>query len=85
MWSMEHDGEDIPEATEVSSLSFEPNQIPMLIEVFMPPVRARISNRCVKKTLTIPHWLNAEAERAGINFSQFLQSSLKEYLQIPDR
>jgi hypothetical protein len=36
----------------------------------------------IKKTLTIPAWLNLEAERAGVNFSQVLQNGLKEYLHI---
>lgn len=34
------------------------------------------NNRAVKKTLTIPEWLNEEAIRAGINFSQVLQEAL---------
>ena len=39
-------------------------------------------NRAVKKTLTIPSWLNIEAERAGVNFSQILQDGLKARLGI---
>ena len=34
------------------------------------------SNKAVKKTLTIPEWLNEAATRAGINFSQALQETL---------
>jgi hypothetical protein len=34
----------------------------------------------VKKTLTLPYWLNAEAERAGVNFSAVLQKGLKDFL-----
>jgi hypothetical protein len=33
-------------------------------------------NRAVKKTLSIPSWLNAKASRAGVNFSQVLQEAL---------
>ncbi len=36
------------------------------------------NNRAVKKTLTIPEWLNEEAIRAGVNFSQVLQEALME-------
>jgi hypothetical protein len=39
----------------------------------------------VKKTLTIPQWLNEESEKAGVNFSQILQSALKERLGLIDR
>jgi predicted RNase H-like HicB family nuclease len=36
--------------------------------------------RTVKKTLSIPHWLNVAAEREHINFSGVLQEALKERL-----
>ena len=38
--------------------------------------------RAVKKTLTIPSWLNERAIAQGINFSQVLQEALKEKLHI---
>ena len=34
------------------------------------------TKKSIKKTLTIPEWLNERAERIGINFSQVLQESL---------
>lgn len=37
-------------------------------------------NRFVKKTLSIPHWLNVAAEKEHINFSGVLQDALKERL-----
>lgn len=38
--------------------------------------------KSVKKTLTIPSWLNDLAVENGINFSQVLQMALKEQLHI---
>lgn len=39
--------------------------------------------RSVKKTLTIPAWLNDAAElHGGVNYSRLLQNALKEYLGI---
>ncbi|MCL2054447.1 MAG: type II toxin-antitoxin system HicB family antitoxin [Oscillospiraceae bacterium] len=37
-------------------------------------------NKPVKKTLSIPYWLNAAAEKEHINFSRVLQEALKERL-----
>jgi len=37
-------------------------------------------NRYIKKTLSIPHWLNVAAEKEHINFSGVLQEALKERL-----
>ena len=40
------------------------------------------NSKSVKKTLTIPFWLNELAEKSDVNYSQLLQSALKEYLRI---
>ena len=82
LWGMEKDNDEIPEPSLITDLKLEKNAIPLIVEVFMPSVRDRINNRFVKKTLSIPYWLNVEAEREQVNFSQVLQSALKEYLKI---
>lgn len=38
--------------------------------------------KAVKKTLTIPKWLNDKAEREQINFSQLLQAALRQKLGL---
>ena len=38
--------------------------------------------KSVKKTLTIPAWLNSAALEKGINFSQVLQDALKAQLHL---
>lgn len=43
--------------------------------------RKRYNNKAVKKTLSIPEWLNELAMEANINFSQVLQDALKQQLQ----
>ena len=44
--------------------------------------RRKNDSRAVKKTLSIPSWLNARAEQAEVNFSQVLQEALKERLGV---
>jgi predicted RNase H-like HicB family nuclease len=85
LWGMEKDNDPIPEPTEITALKYADGEIPLLVEVFMPPIRERLNNKYVKKTLSIPQWLNAEAEQAGVNFSQILQKGLKEYLHLQNR
>lgn len=82
LWSMEKDGESIPVPSALKDIKLDNNETTMLIDVFMPPVRDRINNKVVKKTLTIPQWLNVEAERQGVNFSMILQNGLKQYLHL---
>lgn len=80
LFGMEQDGDTIPAPTPVKDLRPDEGGVVTMVEVFMPSVRDRINNRVVKKTLTIPAWLNREAEAAHVNFSQVLQDGLKSYL-----
>ena len=42
----------------------------------------KFNSKAVKKTLTIPMWLNTLAEKNHINFSSILQSALKAHLGV---
>jgi hypothetical protein len=44
--------------------------------------RKVLNNASVKKTLSIPSWLNDAAIASGINFSQVLQDALKTQLHL---
>lgn len=80
LYGMERDGDVIPPPTPVKDLHPDDGGVITMVDVFMPSIRDRINNRVVKKTLTIPAWLNREAEAAHVNFSQVLQDGLKTYL-----
>lgn len=82
LWSMEKDDEEIPTPSKITDIKFAKSEIPTLIEVFMPPVRERINNRFVKKTLSLPAWLAARADDSNVNYSKLFQSALIEYLKI---
>ncbi len=56
-----------------------------MIDVDLDAYRRRKDSRAVKKTLTIPSWMNTMAEEAGLSFSQILQEALRERLGIVER
>lgn len=84
IWGMEQDGEEIPEPSKITDLSLTPGQVPVLIDVFMPPVRERINSRFVKKTLSLPAWLASKADEDGVNCSRIFQNALMDYLGVHD-
>ena len=45
------------------------------------PLSYKKSTKSVKKTLTIPEWLNEEAEKRHVNFSSVLQKALLAMIQ----
>lgn len=54
-----------------------------LVAVDVHEYAARHFNRAVRKTVTIPKWMNDTAVARGINFSQTLQNALREELSRP--
>lgn len=82
IWGMEQDEEALPAPTPITNLSLEKNQIPVLVEVFMPPIRERINSKFVKKTLSLPAWLAAKADEDGVNCSKLFQNALMQYLHV---
>ncbi len=82
LYGMEQDNEEIPTPTNLMDLQINVGDVPVLIEVFMPPVRDRIRNRFVKKTLSLPAWLAAQADEKGVNCSKVFQKALMDYLHI---
>jgi predicted RNase H-like HicB family nuclease len=68
-------GEPLPQPSDIDSLSGEKI---MLVVADVENIKSQ--TRYVKKTLSIPHWLNVAAEKEHINFSGVLQEALKERL-----
>ena len=69
-----------PEPTPLSEIRRKRDEIATLVDADIDAYRRTLENRAVKKTLTIPSWLNEKAVGAGINFSHVLQKALKEEL-----
>ena len=81
---LEDEKAEIPKPSDIKSLILEKDDITTFISADTMEYRKKRENKAVKKTLTLPSWLNAAAEDAEINFSQILQKALKEELQIID-
>lgn len=79
---LEEDDEKIPEPSNLKDIKIEDNQKTSLISVWMPTVRKAINNKPIKKTLTIPQWLDVMAREKDINFSYILQEGLKKELNL---
>lgn len=85
LYDLEEEGESIPLASEVSAIKTEKGEFVSLVSCDTLEYRQYYDNKAVKKTLTIPAWLNTMSEREGINFSAVLQSALKSELHITNR
>ena len=73
--------EEIPVPSEIDRIHEEDGTI-VIIEFDMQEYLRKHNSKAVKKTLSIPEWLNEEATAMGVNFSQVLQEALMSKLNI---
>ncbi len=85
LYGMETDNDEIPNASRALDVITSMNQTIVLIEVWMPPFRDEMKQKAVKKTLTIPKWLDELAVENNVNFSRVLQDGLKSYLGVNEK
>jgi len=76
----EDEGKEAPEPSRMEDI--RTSGIVSLVMADTDEWRKLVDNKAVKKTLTIPSWLNRKAERASINFSQVLQDALCKKLKV---
>lgn len=75
------DGKQVPEASELKKVKAEEGQFISLIALDMDAYAAKYGSNAVKKTLTIPAWLNTFVEKNGISCSKVLQDALTKMAQ----
>ncbi|MBO6260455.1 MAG: type II toxin-antitoxin system HicB family antitoxin [Lachnospiraceae bacterium] len=86
---LEDEGRPIPEPSPMGSLKAsegtfaeEGETITTLVDIDFTEYRKKVDNKSVRRNVTIPNWLNREAEAAHINVSRVLQEALKEKLNL---
>lgn len=82
LYGYEEDGVPIPGSSDISEMVTEKNTFTTLISCDTAAYRKFFDNKAVKKTLSIPSWLNKEAEAAHINFSSVLKEALINQLNL---
>lgn len=81
--------EDVPEPSAVSEINAssgafagDGESFTTLIDIDFDKYRRQNDNRTVRRNVTLPNWLNQEAESAGVNVSKILQEALSEKLEV---
>lgn len=84
LYDLEELGKEPAQPSKITEIESNGGTV-ILVDVWMPLVRDYFDNKSVKKTLTIPKWMNDVAEENNINFSQLLQLAIKEYLGLEEK
>ena len=79
---MEDEGKALPMPSSLGSVSRGSEDIVTLVDVDFTEYRRQNDMRTVRRNVSLPSWLNAAAEKAGLNVSAVLQSALKQQLHL---
>lgn len=79
---MEDDKETIPTPSAMSAIEATPGELVTLVDVDFAEYRRQNDMRTVRRNVSLPSWLNAAADRAGVNVSAVLQTALKQELRL---
>ena len=82
LYGYEEEKKAVPQPSERSAIKLGENEFVNYVAANTLEYRKRFNNKAVKKTLTIPEWLNEAAVEAGVNFSQALQEALTTKLNL---
>lgn len=83
---MEDEKEELPLPSDIGSVpKGHATDVITLVDVDFAEYRRKNDMRTVRRNVSLPSWLNAEAEKAGLNVSAVLQAALKQELKFADR
>ena len=80
--SREQENLELPLPSEPYMITTNADEFCVVIEFDLLAYKKRTNSKAIKKTLSIPEWLNEEATALGINFSQVLQEALMQKIGI---
>lgn len=87
--SLEDDSMELPKESKMNevdltngSFSTEGTSFLSLVDIDITEYRRKVDNKMVRRNVTLPNWLNQEAEKAHVNVSRVLQDALMEKLGV---
>lgn len=80
--SMEQEHLSLPCASTPDAIKLPSDAFLVVIEFDMVAYKKKHCSRAIKKTLSIPEWLNDAALEMNINFSQVLQEALIQKISL---
>ena len=82
LYEYEEGNKEMPKASDLQKIKSNEGEIVSYVSADTLKYRKRFNNKAVKKTLSIPEWMNEAAMRESINFSQVLQDALVQRLNL---
>lgn len=81
LYGYEADGREIPAPSDPETIKVDPNEFVNYVKCDTLEYRKMYNKKSVRKNVTLPEWLNEEAEKLELNFSQVLREALMQKIE----
>lgn len=82
LYNYENEAKAIPKASSFDDISLNDGEFVNYIACDTLKYRKQHNSKAIKKTLTIPEWLNNAAIEKNVNFSKVLQDALIDIVSV---
>lgn len=82
IFTMLDKGLALPKTNDGKNIDLNKGEFVLLVEAPIASIEERLNKKSIKKTLSIPKWLNDIGMKENVNFSQILQDALKRELNL---
>lgn len=82
LWNAEEEGKELPKPSNLKELQVANDAVATLIKADTLEYRKHNDTQAVKKTLSIPRWLDTMGREHNVNFSNVLQNALMDELKV---
>jgi predicted RNase H-like HicB family nuclease len=79
---MEDDKKELPVPSTPGNIKHKAEEIISMVDIDFTAYRRKNDMRTVRRNVSLPSWLNTEAEKSGLNVSAVLQAALKRELRV---
>jgi len=82
LYMLERDKKEVPKPTDIRLVEHGKDDFITLVDVPLDEYRKRVGYKAVRRTISIPEWLDALAINANISLSQITQEALRTKLNV---
>jgi len=74
------EGKSLPKPSNPAELEHGADDLVSLVDVDIEAYRRATGGKAVRRTISIPEWMDVQASREGVSLSQCLQEALRQRL-----
>jgi predicted RNase H-like HicB family nuclease len=82
LYVLERDKKPTPVASDPAGIEIESEDVIALVDFDLSAYKRRLGSKAVRRTISIPEWMDEMAENSGVSLSQVTQDALRQIFKV---